>query len=257
MGDFIGLGASLVAAAEGGHGISFAGLAVYIAIVIAIIFGTMAVAKKDLGNRVFRNPLAQAFEQVYLFVENMCVGTVGAHGRRYVPMVMTFWLVIFTGNIVALFFPTSPTADLSFNLGMALIAIGYVQWEGIRANGLLGHFSHFAGPKLGGALVIVSVMIFVIEIISELMKNVSLSLRLYGNIDGGHQAADAMNKLGEGIYVPFGAFLLPIKLLTAVVQAMIFCLLFCVYLSLVTHHDHGGEHAEGHHDGPGAPAPAH
>jgi F-type H+-transporting ATPase subunit a len=81
------------------------------------------------------------------------------------------------------------------------------------------------------------------------MKNVSLSLRLYGNIYGGHQAVVAMNDLGMHVFkplgfdsgIPFGEFLLPIKLLTCLVQAMIFCLLFCVYLSLVTHHEHHEE----------------
>ena len=97
-----------------------------------------------------------------------------------------------------------------------------------------------------------TVMIFVIEIISELMKNLSLSLRLYGNIHGGHEAVTAMNQLGMHVFgspwinIPIGSFLLPIKLLTVVVQAMIFTLLTCVYLSLVTGHDEGHEHGNEH-----------
>ncbi len=236
---------SLLAAEEGAsHGLSFLGLWVYLIFTLAIIFGAMVYAKKDLGSRVFRNPITQAFEQMYLFIENMCVGTIGSHGRKYVPMIVTFWLIIFVGNAVALFFPSSPTADLSFNLAMALISVFYVQWEGIKANGVMGHFSHFAGPKLAIYMIPITIMIFVIEIISELMKNVSLSLRLYGNIFGGHQAVEAMNALGRDIYVPLGAFLLPVKLLTVVVQAMIFTLLTCVYLSLVTGH-HDEDHAHG------------
>jgi F-type H+-transporting ATPase subunit a len=230
-------------AEAGHHGPSFGGLFIYLALTLAIIFALIYRAKDGWNGRVFRGFWANASEQLYLFMRNMCVGTIGPHGAKYLPMMVTFWLVIFWSNFLSLFMPTAPTADLSFNLGMALIAIGYVQWEGIKANGVAGHFSHFAGPKLGGALVLISGMIFVIELISEAMKNVSLSLRLYGNIHGGHQAVEAMNALGEGIYVPFGAFLLPIKLLTCVVQAMIFTLLTCVYLSLVTHHDeHSDEH---------------
>jgi len=256
MGDLLRSSTTLLAFAEGGghEGPSYIGLFVYVAIVLAAIFILMAQAKKGLGERVFKNWFTQRFEQLFLFIENMCVGTIGAHGRKYMPIIFTFWLMIFFGNFVALFFPTAPTADLSFNLGMALISIGYVQYEGIRANGLFGHLSHFAGPKLGAALVPISGMIFIIELISEMMKNVSLSLRLYGNIHGGHMAVEAMNKLGEAYYIPVGAFLLPIKLLTCVVQAMIFCLLTCVYISLVTHHDEDHAHApEGH----GEPASAH
>jgi len=247
-----------LANAEGGEAAEpgYVGLAVYIIFVVAILFVLMALAKKGLNGRVFKNPLTQVFEQLYLFLENMCVGIIGPHGRKYIPMIMTFWMMIFTGSVIALFFEFGPTADLSFNIGMALIAVGYVQWEGIRANGVIGHFSHFAGPKLGIALIPITIMIFVIEIISETMKNVSLSLRLFGNIHGGHEAVSAMNKIGDHILgplsIPFGNFLLPIKLLTCIVQALIFCLLTCVYISLVTHHEE--DHGHGHE---GELAPAH
>lgn len=240
----------LLAATDGEkHGVPFHGKAIYIAFVIALIFGALALVRSGINGRVFTNKFTQAGEQLYLFLENMCVSVIGPHGRKYMPIMATFWLVIFVGNLVSLFFPYSPTADLGFNLGMAVTSIAYVQYEGIRANGLLGHFGHFAGPKLGGLMaVLISPVIFGIEIISELMKNASLSLRLYGNIHGGHEAVHAMNQLGESYYVPFGEFLLPIKLLTVVVQAMIFTLLSCVYLSLVTHHedDHGDSHGEAH-----------
>lgn len=245
MGQFLSIGASVLASTEH-EGPSYWGLFIYIALVVLVLFVTMGMAKKGLSSRVFKNPITQLFEQLYLFIEQMCTSIIGHHGRKYVPLITTFWLVVFVGNFIALFFPTSPTADLSFNLGMALVSIAYVQWEGIKTNGLFGHLSHFAGPRLGLALIPISIMIFVIEIISELMKNVSLSLRLFGNIHGGHQAVEAMNKLGEGIYVPVGAFLLPIKLLTCVVQALIFSLLTCVYISLVTHHEESHGHGEEH-----------
>ncbi|MCW5943151.1 MAG: F0F1 ATP synthase subunit A [Fimbriimonadaceae bacterium] len=246
-------GAAQAGEHAGPHMLSWVALFVYVGLVLAILFGFLAYAKKGLQTRVFKNPITQATEQVYLFIEQMCVGTIGPHGRKYIPYIMTLWLVIFVGNMVALFMPAAPTADLSFNLGLALVSIMYVQYEGMRSNGVLGHFRHFAGPKLGIALILISGIIFVIEIISELMKNVSLSLRLFGNIEGGHQAVEAMNHLGEGIMIgplpfpiPFGFFLLPIKLLTVVVQAMIFTLLTCVYLSLVTHHE---EEHDGHSHG--------
>ena len=57
------------------------------------------------------------------------------------------------------------------------------------------------------------------------------------NFGGGHQAAEALNALGAERLIAAGAFLLPIKMLTVIVQALIFCLLTCVYLALVTHHE--------------------
>lgn len=239
-------------AAEGGghHTPNWLGWFVYTLFVLVLVFFMLGKAKSGINNRVFTNWWTQRLEQLYLFLENMCVGIIGPHGRKYMPMMMTFWLVIFVANVVALLFPYAPTADLSFNLGMALIAVGYVQWEGMRANGVIGHFSHFAGPKFGikGAAIVMTLLItpliFSIEIVSELMKNVSLSLRLFGNIHGGHEAVVALNNLG-GSFVPVGFFLLPIKFLTCIVQALIFTLLTCVYLSLVTHHEDHGDHGHG------------
>lgn len=276
MGEFLYRFPSLLASEAGGghHGTSYWGLIAYMAFTLAILFGLIAYARKGFKDRVFKNPISQLAEQMYLFIENMCVGTIGPHGRKYITIIGTFWLMIFVGNSVSLFFANAPTAELSFNLGMALIAVGYVQYEGIKTHadplrargkdpisawvgGFFKHLSHFAGPKLGWPMFLITLMIFVIELVSEVMKNVSLSLRLFGNIHGGHEAVEAMNRLGEPYFIPVGGFLLLIKLLTVVVQALIFTLLTCVYLSLVTHHedDHGSE--EGHGHGGHAPAPAH
>ena len=265
MGQFLLNGLTLFAAEEGvRHGTgnplttspqgfenSFVGFVIYLVVLLASIAVLMVLAKKGINNRVFKNKITQWFEQLFLFIENMCRSVIGPHGVKYVPFIFTLWIVIFCGNVFALFMPYSVTADLSFNLGMAVLTIAYVQYEGAKMNGLFGHIKHFSGPKLPLAMVGITLLIFVIEIVSELMKNLSLSLRLFGNIHGGHLAIMKMNELGEKILVPFGSFLLPIKLLTCVVQALIFTLLSCVYISLVTHHE------EGHDEHGSEPAHAH
>lgn len=225
----------------------------YTLLVVGLMLAILSIARKDFGKPVFKNPVAGAAEQLYLFLEQFAVGIIGPHGRKYMPMLCTFWLFIFVACFIGLFVDYTPTGDWSMNLGMAVIAVMYVQWEGIKANGIGGHFKHFAGPKLGGALVLVSGMIFLIEIISETMKMLSLSLRLYGNIHGGHEVVLNLNNLGNielfgmHLHLPVGGLLLPIKLLTCIVQPLVFTLLFSVYLGLVTHHEEGhddhGEHA--------------
>lgn len=226
--------------------VSLLGLSAYLILTIAVIGAFFYIARKGFTPRVFTGMVAACAEQLYLFIENMCVGTIGSHGRKYIPMIMTFWLLIFTGNFIALFSATGPTAILAFNLGLAITSIVYVQYEGVRANGFFGHVKHFAGPKLSGPLAVISILLFFIEIVSEIMKNLSLSLRLFGNIHGGHIAVIKMNNLTSPFYITIGAFLLPIKLLTVVVQAMIFTLLTCVYISLVTHHEEEHPHEEAH-----------
>jgi F-type H+-transporting ATPase subunit a len=223
----------------------------FMILVVALIIGVLLIAKKGYKERVFKSKITSSAEQLYLFLENFALGIIGPHGKKYMPMLATFWLWIFVSNMVGLFMPYTPTADLSSNLGLAIIAVLYVQYEGIRANGPLGHLKHFSGPKLGGALILVSGMIFIIEIISEAMKMVSLSLRLYGNIHGGHEVVSRLNGLGNfaiaghDVGIPIGALLIPIKLLTVIVQALVFTLLFSVYLGLATHHDEDHGHEEG------------
>lgn len=258
-----------LASAEGGEhaGPGFFGLVFYVGILLLAIGVLVAQTRAGLGDRVFKNPVTKLAEQMYLFVEAMCLNIIGPHGRKYIPFIGTLWLVIFLGNALALFFPTSPTADLSFNLAMAVTAVAYVQYEGIKGHadhyiahgesaiaawfkGFFKHLRHFAGPEMGkgsiieiAVAIIMPIILFPIELISELMKNVSLSLRLFGNIHGGHTAVEALNDLGKP-WVPIGGMLLVVKLLTVVVQALVFTLLTCVYISLVTHH--GDEHGEAH-----------
>lgn len=243
----------LLAAEEGGekHGIGkaiffYVGLTVLCMLVLAFLAG------KGAKGRVFSSKVTQLGEQLYLFLEQLTVSVVGPHGRKYIPFIATLWLFIFTSNFLALFLPYAPTANLSINLALSISTILYVQWEGIKTNGFWGHIKHFSGPKLTGMMVLISGMIFVIEIISETAKMLSLSMRLFGNIEGGHIVVHELNKLGtigsHEAAIPFGGILLPIKMLTVVVQALVYCLLTCVYLGLVTHHSEEHEHDAGHEE---------
>jgi F-type H+-transporting ATPase subunit a len=249
------LAAAEPSAEGGGHHAGPWAIFWIVGLVIAIIFGLLYVGKKGWTGHAFTNPISGMFEQLYLFLRNMALSIIGPHGEKYLPMLATLWLIIFVSNFVGLFIDFTPTADLSFNLGLAIAALAYVQYEGARANGVFGHIKHFAGPKITGlpiwAVVMVSGMIFMIEIVSELLKMVSLSIRLYGNIDGGHRVVTTLNEAfmipGTEIAIPAGAFLVLIKLLTCLVQALVFTLLLSVYIGLVTHHeDEGHDQAPSH-----------
>jgi F-type H+-transporting ATPase subunit a len=215
-------------------------------------------ARAGITRRQWKGRWALYAEHLYLFLDGMARNVIGPHGRKYVPMLLAFWLLIFVSNFFGLIFDFTPSADWSLNIALAVIVVFFVQMEGIKQNGVLGHLKHFAGPKMVGIMVVVSGLIFVVEIVSELMKLLSLSIRLYGNIHGGHIAVSALNTLvgipigGHTYYIPVGGLILPIKFLTCVLQAYVFVFLTCIYLSLVTHAPHD-EHDEAHGDGHGAP----
>ncbi len=240
--------ASTAEGGEGGHGGGWTNPVFYTLLMVVLMMAWLWRARQGYTAKGMTNRWAGYLEQLYLFLEGFALGIIGPHGRKYMPMLATFWLFIFISCFVGLFTDYTPTADWSLNLGLAIVAVLYVQWEGMKANGIAGHFKHFAGPKMGGALVLVSGMIFIIEILSETMKMLSLSLRLYGNIHGGHEVVLNLNNLGNfaiggtEVHLPVGGLLLPIKLLTCIVQPLVFTLLFSVYLGLVTHHEEDHEH---------------
>ena len=153
-----------------------------------------------------------------------------------------------------------PTADLNATIGLSVSA--FLVWFvlTIKEVGVWGFLVHTFGPKgglkgfMGIAVAMVFLFVGVIEIVSIVIRPVTLSIRLFGNIFAGenvlHTMSDLLNNAG-----PVGSFLgsiaLPLpfyfmELLVGLLQAIVFTLLCAVYIQLsTTHDDHG--HDEGHH----------
>ncbi len=147
-----------------------------------------------------------------------------------------------------------PTADLNLTLGMALVVFAVWIYITIREVGVWGFLVHTFGPKGGvkGLMGLVMIVIFffvgLVELFSILLRNVTLPMRLYGNVYAGENVLHTMGSMmdGQGPIVSFvGSVLLPLpfyfmELLVGALQAMVFTLLTAVYIKLST--DHGDEH---------------
>jgi F-type H+-transporting ATPase subunit a len=230
--------------------------------------------------------IQNAVEAVLEFVLALIDDVIGPEGRRFLPLIATLGLFIVTSNLLGLV-PgfTPPTDNVNTNLACALVVFFSYHWIGIRAHGLGAYLKHFAGPMPALAPLMVP-----IELISHLARPLSLTLRLFGNMLGGHillsivffmtvglstwalsGAAGALGLLIGGIgtiaTILFTVgFLFPLKLLVAFLQAFIFCMLSMLYIAGALEAGHGSESGhgapEGHgdHAGPGgqaAAAPAH
>ncbi len=188
----------------------------------------------------------QTFEVGVEAVRSMLHDLVGPHGLKYFPVVATFATLIFISNLMGMLpavVALPPTANLNTTLALALCSFLYYNYVGIKENGIVGHIKHFFGPVL-----FIAPLMFPIEIISNLARILSLSLRLFGNIFGEEQVSGIIGDLTPWI-VP--VFLMPLGLLTAFLQMFIFVTLSMIYLGEVTAHH--GEHEHGH----GEPATAH
>ena len=187
---------------------------------------------------------------------NFTTGIIGPGGEKYVPLVGTLFFFILGSNLwgqIPGFH--SPTANLSTTLALGLIVFVYVQYIGIRSNGIVAYIKHFMGPMPA-----VAPLLLPIELISEIVKPFTLAMRLFGNIFGEDTvivvlATLAITMMPKQIagFIPFQLPILILGLLTAFVQAMVFGLLTCIYISLQSHHDseHDGQHHAPGHGFPG------
>lgn len=152
--------------------------------------------------------------------------------RKYGPFLATCFLYILFSNYSGLI-PgasiirgfTPPTNNISITLALAILVFLSIFYFGIRAKGI-GFFKHFFQPMA---------FLFILNLVEELVRPVSLSLRLYGNIFGEEKIIEELSHM-----VPF---LVPLPmmvlgLLTGAIQAFVFTLLASTYISGATEEHH-------------------
>ena len=230
-------------------------------IVILLLALAFAASRRDSHKKAPRGLQSYA-EYIADQLNGFVVGIIGPGGEKYTPLVGTLFLYILAMNLIGTI-PIfhSPSANLSITLALGVVVFFYVQYEGIRLNKIGGHFAHFMGPKLGNFPWLFPLML-PIELISEIVRPFTLAVRLFGNIFGEDVIIVVLAGLGATLggaalgWIPIQIFLLPLALLTSFVQALVFSMLTCIYLSLVQHHD-DGEHGDLGDMHEGGPAPSH
>ena len=159
----------------------------------------------------------------------------GERGRSYVPFIGSLFLFILLNNLMGLVpLMKSPTSSLNTTLGLAMIVFFTVQIHGIRGLGLLGWLKHLAGIEHGNLLEYMLLpLMFPLHVLSELIKPMSLSLRLYGNIFGEDMLIAAFVSLVA--FIPLQTPFYFLAILTSIIQTMVFTLLACSYIASFSH----------------------
>jgi F-type H+-transporting ATPase subunit a len=207
-------------------------------VLIAVVVLTIVRGKLSVESPTTRQ---QTFEVGVEAIRSLLVDLVGPKGVKHFPVVATFALLILLSNLTGMLPDmVAPTANFNVTLALAVTSFLYYNWVGIKENGLLGHLKHFAGPVPA-----IAALMFPIEIVSNLARILSLSLRLFGNIYGEEQASGTIANLVPWL-VP--SLMMTLGLLTCFLQTFIFIMLSMIYLGEVSHHgdDHGHGEAEGH-----------
>ena len=216
------------------------------------------------------NRTQTAVEVAYDMTKNNITGgnLSGEYATKWFPFIATLFFFIWFSNVIGyLPLPTNTqetinifgievpsfaiyaaTANISFALALTLVVWFSYHIEGIRAKGFIGYLRSFLPSGLESMNPIGKALIFGIELLSQFMRLVSLSVRLFANILAGHLLLLFM---GGGLAVllglsALGALTFPLAFvffilevgLIATLQAFIFATLSAIYI--------GGAVAESH-----------
>jgi len=164
----------------------------------------------------------------------------GPKGVRYLPLIGTVGLFIFTANMIGKV-PgmMSPTANINVTLGCAITVWIFYHLMGVKEQGIGSYLKHFA--VMPGAPIAIAPLVLIIEVISHVSRVMSLSLRLFGNIFGEEMVVVIIASI-----VPFVAPLpmMVLGVVTGTLQAFIFVMLTIIYLAAAVHTDHEHENHE-------------
>lgn len=144
----------------------------------------------------------------------------GENNLRFMPYFATLFLLIFFSNILGVFGFRTPTADINVTLAYALVTVFSIHFYALKAKGF-DYLKGFAQPLF---------FLLPINIIGELAKPVSLSMRLFGNMLGG-SVIMALISGAISLFVPAVASIY-FDLFSGILQAFIFTMLSMVFISL-------------------------
>lgn len=167
--------------------------------------------------------------------------------QKYFPLIATIFIFILTSNLLGIFpgvgsfmfkiggkevsLFRSPASDLNFTLAFAVVSVFVTNILGMISVGVFSHigkFLNFVNP--------ISFFIGILELVSELVKVISLSFRLFGNVFAGEVLLTIIFFLVP-YFMPLPFLFL--ELFIGIIQAFIFAMITLVSISLhTTAHEH-------------------
>jgi len=186
-------------------------------------------------------------ESIFGLIDDMTDSIIGHDGKQFLPYVLTLFLFILSCNLLGMFTYFTATSQIAVTMTLAALTILLVLAVGFIRHGL-GFFKMFVPSGVPWYILLVLVPI---EVIAFIMRPVTLTLRLFGNMLGGHIVMKVfagfivtgltLGGLGAAIGIlSMGTIvaLTTLEFLVAYLQAFVFAVLACVYLSDVVNIGH-------------------
>lgn len=215
--------------------------AMLLAATLVVVFYALAARKAVVPGR-----LQTVGEMLYGLVDGLAESIIGHEGKKFLPFVFTLFAFVLFMNIQGMFLVFTATSQLAVTLTLGLLVILTVVAVGFAKNGVK-FFKLFAPSGVPGWIL---PLVVLIEIVSFLVRPLTLALRLFGNMVGGH----VVLKIFAGFVVALGGLgvlgwagaalalssvvaLTALEFMVAFLQAFVFAVLTCVYLNDVVHLD--------------------
>ena len=219
-----------------GANVSFTNSSLFMGLAVLCVLGLFYFAGRHAT--LVPGRLQSLVEVVYEFILGIIDDNVGKEGRRYFSYIITLFMFILFGNLLGMI-PGSFTftSHIIVTFAMAIVVVGAVTVIGFKRHGL--HFLSLFAPS--GVPVYIYPLLIPIEILSYLVRPVSLSVRLAVNMTAGH----ILMKSFAGFVLAMGVFgVLPLlvavgltglEFAIAFLQAYVFTVLACLYLNDALH----------------------
>ncbi|ATC33263.1 F0F1 ATP synthase subunit A [Caulobacter vibrioides] len=208
-----------------------------------LIIGFYALSAKKA---VVPGRLQSVGEMLYGLVDGLAESIIGHDGKKFLPFIFTLFAFVLFMNVQGMFLVFTATSQLAVTLTLGLMVILTVVAVGFAKNGVK-FFKLFAPSGVPWPLYFLLVPI---EILSFLIRPITLGLRLFGNMLGGH----VVLKIFAGFVVALGGLgvlgwagaalaltsvvaLTALEFMVAFLQAFVFAVLACVYINDVVHLD--------------------
>ena len=208
----------------------FAALVAVFLLLALIIFGRGALKTSTDEAPCRKISLKSFFELFTKFSMSLSDMVIGKQDRSIVPVFGAIFLLLWIQNILGLF-PgfAATTGNLNATLAFGVSSFLIYNYYGIKHHGFM-YIKQFIGPLLA-----LAPFMLILEIITHLIRPVSLGLRLYGNMMGDHAVLSAFLSL-----VPIGVPVIFyfIGLFVCTMQAFVFTILSMIYFSIAISDDH-------------------
>ncbi len=188
------------------------------------------------------------------FATGHLTGQIGEKGKKYYYLILTLFVYIFLTNLIGLipkpelFKPYTPTTNINVTAGMAIVVFFVTQYQGFHRHGVRGYLrSWLTPPGVPKAMAVpLNAIFFVVHLMGEFFKPLSLSVRLFGNTIAGHLIILVMIGLileygSPIVFIPAGLFVVIMtgfEVFIAFIQAYIFSLLSVVYIESAIYAGH-------------------